>query len=271
MRAPCVVSFGGGVNSTAMLVGMREREWTPDAILFADTGGERPETYEHLRRMGEWCESAGFPSITVVRYRSPHAESLEEECLNNETLPSKAFGFGGCSVKWKRQPMAAWLATWPPALAAWDVGLKVERLIGIHAGETRRGRIPDDARYTHRYPLREWGWGQEECVEAIRRAELDVPRKSSCFFCPAMRKHEIRELAREHPGLAERAIAIERNAIEAGSLETVKGLGRHWTWDSLIRADASQLRLFADEQPGICGTCFDGEDEPALAAGEGEE
>ena len=35
-----VVSFGGGTNSTAMLVGMSERGIIPDAILFADTGGE---------------------------------------------------------------------------------------------------------------------------------------------------------------------------------------------------------------------------------------
>jgi len=45
-----VVSFGGGTNSTAMLVGMWERGERPDAILFADTGGEKPHTYQHARR-----------------------------------------------------------------------------------------------------------------------------------------------------------------------------------------------------------------------------
>lgn len=39
-------AFGGGVNSTAMLVEMHKRGIRPDLILFADTGGERPETYE---------------------------------------------------------------------------------------------------------------------------------------------------------------------------------------------------------------------------------
>jgi len=38
-----VVSYGGGVNSTAVLVGMVERGIRPDAILFADTGGEHPQ------------------------------------------------------------------------------------------------------------------------------------------------------------------------------------------------------------------------------------
>ena len=46
-----VVSFGGGVNSSAMLIGMHERGITPDAILFSDTGGEKPETYQHIEDM----------------------------------------------------------------------------------------------------------------------------------------------------------------------------------------------------------------------------
>lgn len=33
-----MVSYGGGTNSTAMLIGMVERGERPDAILFADTG-----------------------------------------------------------------------------------------------------------------------------------------------------------------------------------------------------------------------------------------
>ena len=42
-----VVSYGSGTNSTAMLVGLHERGEKPDLILFADTGGERPDTYRH--------------------------------------------------------------------------------------------------------------------------------------------------------------------------------------------------------------------------------
>ena len=34
-----LVSFGGGTNSTAMLIGMFERQIPVDLILFADTGG----------------------------------------------------------------------------------------------------------------------------------------------------------------------------------------------------------------------------------------
>lgn len=36
-----VVSFGGGTNSTAMIIGMYLRKIPIDLILFADTGGDQ--------------------------------------------------------------------------------------------------------------------------------------------------------------------------------------------------------------------------------------
>jgi argininosuccinate synthase len=37
-----ILAYGGGVNSTAMIVGMIERGERADAVVFADTGGELP-------------------------------------------------------------------------------------------------------------------------------------------------------------------------------------------------------------------------------------
>lgn len=252
-----VVSFGGGVNSTAMLIGMLERGDKPDAILFADTGGEKPATYEHVEVMKRWCVDNGFPEMTRVSYSTSRHGTLENECLNNGTLPSKAFGFGGCSQKWKRYPMDRWIDRWEPANERWERGEKVARLIGIHAGETRRGKIPDDNKFTYRFPLREWGWGQAECEASIVRHGMSIPVKSACFFCPAMRKAEVIALAKEHPDLFERAVELERNAKECGGLEVVKGLGRHWTWEDLVNSDKQQMRMFGDDQAPLCDTCVD--------------
>ena len=40
-----IVSFGGGTNSAAMLVGLHQHGIPVDLILFADTGAEQPHTY----------------------------------------------------------------------------------------------------------------------------------------------------------------------------------------------------------------------------------
>ena len=39
-----MVSYGGGVNSTALLVGLHQHRIPVDLILFADTGAEHPHT-----------------------------------------------------------------------------------------------------------------------------------------------------------------------------------------------------------------------------------
>ena len=45
---PIVVAHGAGVDSTAMLMGLRDRRVRLDLILFADTGSEKPETTAYL-------------------------------------------------------------------------------------------------------------------------------------------------------------------------------------------------------------------------------
>jgi len=42
------MAYGLGVASTAMLVEFVHRGIRPDLILFADTGGEKPGTYQYL-------------------------------------------------------------------------------------------------------------------------------------------------------------------------------------------------------------------------------
>lgn len=242
---PFVVSFGGGVNSTALLVGLYERGEKPDAILFADTGGEKPETYEHVHQMRAWLIRHEMPDVTMVC----EPKTLEADCLDRETLPGKAFGFGSCSEHFKVRPQRKWLKQqgWPDVV--W--------LVGIHAGEEKRAQRTLNQRTDVRFPLIEWGWTQTDCEAALDRHGIPVPVKSACFFCPAMRKPEVIQLSKTHPELFARAVEMEQSANDAGNLQTVKGLGRHWRWEALVKADEAQLRLFEDTQAPICDVCVD--------------
>src|SRR5215472_5758888 len=62
-----VVAYGVGVDSTAMLIGLQQRGIRPAAILFADTGGEKAQTYAFLPVMDAWLRDHDFPTVTVVR------------------------------------------------------------------------------------------------------------------------------------------------------------------------------------------------------------
>ena len=114
---PLVVSWGGGRDSTAMLVGLAERGRRPDLILFADTGGEKPETYAYLPVVQRYLKAAGFPPVVTVRYRPRTAPytTLEGQCLHTGTLPSLAYGGKSCSLKYKRGPQDRYiLSAYPP-------------------------------------------------------------------------------------------------------------------------------------------------------------
>lgn len=116
-----IVSFGGGTNSTAMIIGMYRKGIPIDLILFADTGGECPHTYEHIERFNEWLEQRGLPQITIVRNVDKDGEilTLEQECLKSHTLPSIAYGWKKCSLKHKVGPQDKFCNNYEPCKEVW--------------------------------------------------------------------------------------------------------------------------------------------------------
>jgi hypothetical protein len=253
-----ICSYGGGTNSTAMLIELRERGEALDAVVFADTGGEKPETYDYLKTIDDWLHSNGMPRLTIVRKvkRDGSIQTLEQNCLESKMLPSLAYGFKSCSQKFKIAPQDKWANNNPAVRAVWDRGERVTKLIGYDMDERHRWENKDwsDAKYIYRAPLVEWNMGRDECVDTIRRAGLPLPGKSSCFFCPASKKPEIVQLYKKHPDLVARAIAMENNA----ELTTVKGLGRRFAWRDFIYAEQQQSQMFPDSGLEIDCGCYDG-------------
>lgn len=251
MKSPLIVNLGMGVDSVAMLIGLHARMERPDLVIFADTGSEKPETYGYIATIDSWLVAVGFPNVTIVRRPSTAGYgSLEENCIANETLPSLAFGYKSCSLKWKADAMDRWLLGvmrgpnpvkgWAPALAARAAGLKPVKCIGYDAGPKDSKRAinrTEDENFVYRYPLREWGWDREECVRQITRAGLPVPMKSACFFCPASKPWELMVLAARHPELLLRSLAMEDRA-RAGKhgLKKVAGLWRKQSWRAWCEA-----------------------------------
>lgn len=246
------VSFGGGTNSTAMLIGLQERGIRPDFITFADTGGERPHTYAHIKDMQKWLAKVSFPKIVTVKKVDYNGDilTLEENCLQKKMLPSLAYGFKSCSQKYKIAPQDKYFNNLDATKLEFKAGRKVVKFIGYDAGESRRVKDYSCKKYDCQYPLVEWGWEREDCVEAIERAGLPQPSKSSCFFCPANKTNEIREMNAIYPELIQRAIKMEKNA----ELTSVKGLGRNFAWSSVIATSD----MFPDSYIDVACGCYDG-------------
>ena len=256
-----VVSYGGGTNSTALLIKLVQDGEKVDLILFADTGGESPETYAYIAMFSKWLQERGYPAIKTLYYTNKDGErqTLESELLRAETLPSPCYGWKRCSQKYKGGVIEKCCNNHDPFKSTWKHCEKVIKVIGYDAGERRRKDGAEiytntDKKYTYRYPLiDEWDWGRSECVKAIQDAGLPLPGKSSCFFCPNMKKKEIVALHKNHPDLFARAVEIERRGRH--NSETIKGLGRNYNWEEFIKY--TQQPVFKDQ----VGMCFLYEDE----------
>lgn len=261
-----VISWGGGVNSTAMIIGMAKKKLPVDLILFADPGGELPATYKFRKNFNKWLRKHNLPEIKTLYYTNENGDiqTLEEECLKYKTLPAPCFGYKNCSVKYKTGVVNKFCNNYQPCGDKWAKGEKVNRFIGYDAGEWRRKEnavIPEEylRKYDNSYPLIAWGWHRQDCIKAIEAEGLPIPPKSACFFCPNTKKHEIFQLYKENRDLYERAIAIEKNGIVKS--HDIKGLGRAWSWEDLIEADKRQVKMDFMEDIYIddkipCG-CFD--------------
>jgi len=123
--------------------------------------------------------------------------------------------------------------------AKYGKGALVHRLIGYDCSPA------DNKRFAHAegktacrsgdifvYPLQMWGWHRIECGRQIELAGLPLPMKSSCYFCPAMKAHEVAELPEDK---LRKIVIIEANA--SPNLRTVAGLWRGRRMTDFIRAE----------------------------------
>lgn len=205
-----IVACGVGRDSTGMLVGLHERGVRPAAILFADVGGEKEKTYHFIPHLQAWLARVDFPPLTIVRYqpvRAPYT-TLENNMVANATLPGATFNRGSCTLKFKAEPQNRFCRSFDPCLKAWQRGEKVIKLIGFEACEGYRQQRAADRvhagrgsaegnRYEWQYPLMDWGWNLERCKQAIDDADMPIPPKSACFFCPNQRPEEVEELSED--------------------------------------------------------------------------
>ena len=246
---PVIVNYGGGVDSTAMLVAMVKAGVKPDLIIFADPGSEKLETYAYVDFFDGWLQQQGFPAITRVAYSPVSAPytTLEGNVLANQTLPAISFRKKNCTLKFKAAVMDSFILGisrgvnkkegWAPAIESLSKGIKPVKAIGYDFGpidSCRSVNLTEDDHFRYLYPLRNLKWSREDCITAIKRAGLPQPIKSACFYCSSSKPWELNWLAAEHPELLVRSLLIEDTARHGKhGLGNVQGLwGQKESWRS---------------------------------------
>lgn len=265
------VSYGGGRQSTALLVLAAQGRIDFPLFLFANVGDESelPETLQYIEAHAKpYAEANGIELKVVRKMRGDEPDDIYERL----TDPSLAF----TGIPWRSSREG------PPMSRSCTVSFK-KRVIGAEL--KRRGASADNPATVaigyaldevHRahekkaenyerlvYPL--VGIGEEtglrlrttDCLHIITTAGLPIPPKSACWFCPHHSMQTWADLRKEHPVRFEKAAELEdfmRGRNEA------KGLGPIFISRAGIplreAVDTGQLDLFddADCETGACFT-----------------
>lgn len=226
------LSYGGGVNSTALLILLTEMGIDFEAI-FSDHGAEYPETYEFM----ELLTKRGY-KITLINARY-NGMGLYEYSVHYKIFPCRRFRW--CTQRFKTDPINKYIEK--PCVM----------YIGFDAGETNRTFNRSRVSGTeNEFPLIDWEIDRDGCKRIIEAAGLPIPRKSGCYFCPFQSKVEFRTLRDKYPELYCNAKTMEVTCNERrASIDKEPTYLRDHPIDDVVQE--GQEDLFGHRKPCQCG------------------
>lgn len=260
------LSFGGGVQSTAlMILSALKKKGVPKATaaIFADTQGELPATYAHIKKMQEFGDKNGLPLFITTK------GSLEEDVLvgvgqSHASILAFIKTPTGRGVQRR-------LCTYDFKLLA--IIAKTRVLLGLQKGERAKGVYKTRAMMgisfdevirmkpsktewiDNYYPLVDARLTRDDCKAIIAEHGFQVPPRSSCYFCPYHRDRYWVWLKKTYPDQFQRAIEFDEKLRNSQP-----GLdGEAFLHDSLkplseIDFDEKQKENgFMNECEGACG------------------
>ncbi len=262
-----VLSLGAGVQSTtlALMAAAGEIGPMPDCAIFADTGWEPRQVYDHL----DWLESVlPFPVYRVRR----DGETLGEHAISIATKPIT------------RTASPPWFTKDPDGMLPQQcskeykvrvigkkvrdlIGLKpkqrgpsaivVEQWLGISRDEAHRMKPAEQKFVQHRYPLVEAMLTRQDCLRWMERNGHPRPPKSACIFCPWTDIGRWRQIKASAPEDWARAVAFDA-AIRPGYFGMQGEAFVHRDRMPLDQVDLSiddrQADLFGNDCGAVCGT-----------------
>ncbi|MET8033252.1 phosphoadenosine phosphosulfate reductase [Streptomyces sp. NPDC005345] len=212
-----VISFGGGVQSTALLVLAGQGRIDYSTFLFANVGddSEHPSTLAYIRDVAvPYAAGAGLDLQQLHRRRRDGTTETLWQRLNRpdtRSIPipvrmaNGAPGRRSCTADFKIKVIGRWLrehgaTAQDPATVG--IGISLDE---IHRANRRRKEPHEEIEY----PLLDLGLRRADCEHIIEDAGLPVPPKSACFFCPFRTVEAWKQQRRNEPELFAKSVQLE--------------------------------------------------------------
>jgi hypothetical protein len=258
------MSYGGGVQSTAMLVLAAQGKIDYQTALFCNVGhdSENPDTLAFVEKHAKpYAADHGIDLVELVTMRRDGTVDTIVQRLERQErtvhIPMRMSGNGApgnrsCTFDFKIKQVAKWTKTQgsttdSPAHVA----------LGISIDEFQRMKTSTIPHQVSDYPLIDLRLSRQDCVRLITDAGLPVPPKSSCYFCPFAKADYWSSLRTKRPDLFGRAAELERMVNRKRA-----AMGRDEMWlstalrplDEAFRDDG-QLPMFDDVTCDTAGYC----------------
>ena len=191
-----VLSYGGGVNSTALLFYLIDNDYDIDEVIFADTGAELPETYRYIRKIINYCDKNDIKFSIVM-----NDTDIYTWYWNHRKIPVR--NRRSCSDLFKIRPIYRYLRRLNAK--------QVVAYLGIAYDEKKRAKESSRKYIKNVYPLVENKINREECKQIIHSHGFQIPPKSGCYFCPFQPERSWYYLLNNHPDLFKKAMLLEEN------------------------------------------------------------
>jgi len=240
-----IFSYGGGVQSTAVLVLASQGKVQYDHFLFANVGedSEHPDTLEYFRDIAlPFAKEHGLDLQEVRKYRKGEIETIRGLIFGERrTIPIPAYlnsgkpGNRSCTIDFKIKVIDRWVKNHIEKRGVFTIGL------GISIDEWKRARNePKKKIYKGlwkeiEYPLLDMRISRKDCLKAIQSAGLPNPPKSSCYFCPFHTNLPWHEMRQNRPDLFWDAVKIEKHLQD--KRKEMWGKDKVWLHRKLIPLD----------------------------------
>jgi len=191
-----VLSFGGGVNSVALMLWLYDKETEFESV-YVDHKCDWPDTYEYM----SYLEDKGY-EITKVSVNVNGFDNLYDYCWERKILP--VIGKRKiCAYEFKYKQFSKYVSK--------KYGTDVNVLIGYSYDEKNRAkRRKSELGYKYLYPLIDNKITRTGCIRIIREHGLKIPHRSNCYICPMQTKKEWIELYSKHEKLFHKAVKLEK-------------------------------------------------------------
>ncbi len=214
------ISYGGGVQSTALVVLAAQGVIDYPVALFSNVGddSEYPATIDYVRNIATpWAAERGVtihelhavkhgkPETLYQRITKPGHKAITIPLRGQNGMPQSRH----CTADFKVRVIGKWLkangaTNDDPATVA--IGISVDEL-------ERAGKGKDEGHERRVYPLLDFGYTRSDCQKIIDDAGLPVPPKSACWFCPFHRPSTWAEMRRDDPDHFIAAVSLEAMVI----------------------------------------------------------